>query len=90
MTNALTARYNNQIVGTRTGKADFKFAIIGYPNIELRGKRPFTEVTLQKFNQNEPVVLCWSKTEAAAQKAAETHIREKYWTGVEIVPAEKD
>lgn len=96
----LVARYNNEIIGTRTGNGCFRFAIIGYPNIEYRrqsayGNHESRDLTIKFFEQNlasgklhQPQVLCWSKTPAAAQKAAETHIREMYWTNVVIVPAE--
>lgn len=97
----LIARHNGQIIGTRTGKADFKFAIVAVPNIEYRrqsayGDHQSRDLTIKFFEQDlasgklhQPQVLCWSKTAAAAQKAAETHIREQYWTGVVVVPAEK-
>jgi hypothetical protein len=97
----LIARLDGQIIGTRTGKADFKFAIVAVPNIEYRrqsayGDYPHRHIFIEGFERDlasgklhQPQVLCWSKTAAAAQKAAETHIREQYWTGVVIVPAEE-
>jgi len=100
MTNKLIARLNGQIIGTRTGKADFKFAIVAVPNIERRrqsayGDYPHRHIFIESFERDlasgklhQPQVLCWSKTAAAAEKAAETHIREQYWTNVVVVPAE--
>ena len=96
----LVARYNNEIIGTRTGNGCFRFAIIGYPNIEYRRQSAYGDglsrnLMIEAFERDlasgklhQPSVLCWSKTPAAAQKAAETAIREMYWTNVVIVTAE--